>query len=140
MNEILATIVSELPEPSIPEPPALFSDTSVLFVSYQTRDYETFSIVKFNQVFDHWLSSINDEGIGKHPQVKAGLKFYSFHEIINSPKTSQCKILKLKHWVVTFKDNTLDVIGSSFTLERLNIKSQNSATALIEYLSNFEHA
>ncbi|OCX53584.1 hypothetical protein BEL04_04630 [Mucilaginibacter sp. PPCGB 2223] len=68
----------------------------------------------------------NDEALGAHPLAKFGLKWYSFFEVENSPWIEELKVANRvhhrhedslykdrKHYTVTFKDVTLDVITSS---------------------------
>jgi len=68
----------------------------------------------------------NDEALGAHPMAKFGLKWYSLFEVENSPWIEELKnsnrvhhrhsdslYKDRKHYIVTFKDVTLDVITSS---------------------------
>jgi len=122
---------AQMPIIGIPEPPALFSDTNNLLVAYETDEEGLFAIVRFVDVVDHHLSPINDEGLGKHPYAKSGLRFYSFHEILNSPESRLWAPLAMRHWVLTFKDNTLDVLAKSIEIVTTEIPSRNAATALL---------
>jgi len=56
---------TEAPEIAIPEPPAICSDTEVLWLAYETNEFsdERFAIIRFSHVIDHRLSPINDEGL-----------------------------------------------------------------------------
>jgi hypothetical protein len=49
--------------------------------------------------------------LGHHPYVLAGLQPYSFNELIGSEETVSRPYSSARHWVVTFKDETLDVIA-----------------------------
>src|SRR4051812_47087853 len=100
------------PELAIPDVPALLADSNCLWLAYATTAEprgQMYAVVRFNDVIDHRLSPINDEGIGKHPYARAGLQWYAFNEVIDSVEAIEWHALKARHWVITFKDNTLDV-------------------------------
>src|SRR5579862_4967114 len=115
MSAAKATIWKDPPELATPESPALFYDASKndLWLAYAVARSSPlrYAVVRFTEVIDHRLSPINDEGIGKHPYCGAGLRFYTFNELTASAETKQWAELRARHWVVTFKDNTLDVIA-----------------------------
>ncbi len=136
MNVAVATEWAEAPEVGIPEPPALFSDTRDLWLAYEVAPSSSnrYAIVKFGQVIDHRLWPINDEGIGKHPYATAGLKFYSFHEIYQSREVLMWAALNARHWVVTFKDNTLDVVAENVAIVATDLPGEDAASVLIEAL------
>jgi len=125
----------EMPTIGIPEPPALFSDTSTLWLAYETDTKGSFAVIRFSDVFDHRLSPINDEGLGEHPYAKFGLNFYSFHEIENSLETQKWAMLSVHHWVLTFKDNALDVLACFIEIMAANVKAKNPTDALLRLLS-----
>lgn len=78
MNEPRVTTWSEAPELAIPDPPALFSNCSDLWLADETTVEprgEVFAVIRFSRVIDHRLSPINVEGIGEHPYAKAGLRW-----------------------------------------------------------------
>jgi hypothetical protein len=66
----------------------------------------------------------NDEGLGVHPMSKFGLGFYGLFRVDNSewikklkerrPNTSWDLFEEYQHYIVTFKDVTLDVISKGF--------------------------
>jgi hypothetical protein len=109
------TIWADAPELAIPEDPALLSDGSNLWLAYETVHEprgHIYAAIRFLHVFDHRLSPINDEGLGKHPYSKFGLRWYSFNEVLNSPEAMRWGlVLGVRHWVVTFKDHTLDILA-----------------------------
>src|SRR5208337_801671 len=107
------TVWKEAPELVIPDLPAILCDSESLWLAYASTSSlpDHYAIVRFLGVIDHRLWPINDEGIGEHPYAKAGLKWYSFNEVTDSAETIRWSVLKVRHWVVTFKDNTLDVVA-----------------------------
>jgi hypothetical protein len=92
--------------------------------------------VQFTHVIDHRLSPINDEGIGSHPYANAGLQFYAFNEITGSSETIEWAALRARHWAVTFKDNTLDVVAGGAKVVARDIEAGSPTSALISFLHN----
>lgn len=96
MSSTQATVWKEAPELAIPDSPAIFCDSSNLWLAYKVAptSSERYAIIRFVHVIDHRLSPINDEGLGKHFYIKAGLKWYTFHELTESLETVQWSALK----------------------------------------------
>ena len=111
--------------------PGILAIDGNLFVAYilseSFEENEVFGVVRFKGVMQHTFGYPNDEALGAHPLYESGLNFYSFNYIEGSPyikeldernstifpdsKGAYCR--RFKHWVVTFHDETLEVIGSS---------------------------
>jgi hypothetical protein len=126
-----ASIWDVAPEPGIPEPPALVADSEHLWLAYYRAASDLIAVVRFSGVIDYRLSSINDEGLGKHPYAGAGLRFYSFNELRDSEETLQWAVLGARHWVITFKDNTLDVVASSAEVVAPSVTANSPLEALL---------
>jgi hypothetical protein len=129
---------ADVPELAIPENPAIFCDANDLWLAYETTAEprgENCAIVRFYHVIDHRLSPINDEGLGQHHHASAGLKFYSFNEIIDSAETHKWSALQARYWVITFKDVTLDVIAQSVTVIRDRVPGVRPAQALLSVVA-----
>jgi hypothetical protein len=133
MSAPKASIWAVAPEPGIPELPALLSDSENLWLAYVVAPStdERFAVVRFSGVIDHRLSPINDEGLGKHPYAKAGLQWYSFNELTDSEEINRWTALRARHWVVTFKDNTLEVVAAKAEVIVASIPSKDSLAALL---------
>ena len=66
----------------------------------------------------------NDEGLGVHSMAKYGLRWYGFYHVVNSiwinelnekrPKVSYDIFADREHYIITFKDVTLDIISDKF--------------------------
>lgn len=79
--------------------------------------------LKFNSIL-YKYGYPNDEGLGVHPMAKYGLGFYGLFLVENSEwitelnetrsKTSSDLFAGYQHYIVTFKDVTLDVISKDF--------------------------
>ncbi|HYV92462.1 MAG TPA: hypothetical protein VE978_11780 [Chitinophagales bacterium] len=88
----------------------------------------------------------NDEGLGVHPMIKFGLGFYGFYVVENStwisemkkkrPKTSFDLFADYKHYIITFKDVTVDVIGKKYEEVKLTNEQIHELVNLqLNYLS-----
>jgi hypothetical protein len=102
-----------------------------------------YAVVRFTGVHQHTFGYPNDEALGVHPLYRAGLQFYAFNEVKDSPyiqelaaRNSQVfpesaeRYLRWRHWIVTFHDETLEVIGDD--VEFLGPASAISASAAVE--------
>lgn len=66
----------------------------------------------------------NDEGLGIHPMAKFGLGWYEFYHVKNSiwisqmreqqPETDYDPFENTVHYIITFKDVTLDVVSRRY--------------------------
>lgn len=137
MQKACAILWTDAPELAIPANPALFSNTENLWLAYETTADprgEICAVLQFRDVIEHRLSPVNDEGLGQHPYAAAGLKFYAFHEILHSAEASRWQLLAARHWVVTFKDVTLDVVAKSLSIAIDRIQTPDPAAALLPVL------
>lgn len=124
--------------------PAIALREDGLYVAYSVAQREDeYAIVRFGGVLQHVFGYPNDEALGQHPLYEAGLKFYAFNAVIDSPHVrelaernerafagSRVRFLERRHWVVTFHDETLEVVGMS--IEFLGVARAESAAAAIE--------
>jgi hypothetical protein len=140
MSSPQSSIWRDAPELVIPDLPALLCDSRDLWLCYAVAptDSERYAVVQFIHVIDHRLSPINDEGLGQHPYFRAGLRHYTFNEITGSAETIKWAVLKARHWAVTFKDNTLDVIAEDARVVATELQASNPAAALLDFLRRTE--
>jgi hypothetical protein len=99
----------------------LISGQQELYLMLEEND-ELIDILKFNfKVYKYGYP--NDEAMGSHPMTKYGLGFYGLFEVLNSPWIKEiCEGNRIhprhddsmfsdyKHYIVRFKDVTLDVL------------------------------
>lgn len=137
MSAPRVTIWAKAPELAIPDLPSVLADEGSLFVSY--RAARGYAVVKFEHVIDHRLSPINDEGLGKHPYAKYGLKWYSFNEVSDSKESLGWSALRARHWVVTFKDVTLDVLATDASVVTQEILVGSPLAALLTVIPTHEN-
>ncbi len=116
--------------------PIVLSDEHNLYVAYYLQDspkeyqYQAIGLVKFRGLHAYQFGAPNDEAFQGHPLYEKGLKPYSSFEIKNSswvamfekrnsvyPHHSKEMFSKLKHFVWSFHDTTLEVISGSYDFE-----------------------
>lgn len=134
MNRAESSIWAVAPAPGIPESPALLVESGNLWLAYFEPGNECLAVVRFTGLIDHRLVPIGDEGLGRHPYVLSGLQPYSFNELIGSEETIGRPYSGARHWVVTFKDETLDVIARTGEV----IASGLTLTSPLEALLSFQ--
>lgn len=135
MSTLITSIWSLPPELGIPEPPTLLAESDNLWLAYFRAADDAIAVVRFTGVIDHHLSPINDEGLGRHPYARVGLQFYSFNELTGSQETLRWSGLRARHWVITFKDNTLDVVAHSGEVITSSMSSSSPLRALLAVVS-----
>lgn len=87
---------------------------------------EEYAVVKFEGVLQHTFGYPNDEALSGHPLFEAGLQFYAFNEVVESPclaelgrrnaiafPGTESHFMSFRHWLVTFHDESLEVIARS---------------------------
>ncbi|MCM3869174.1 MAG: hypothetical protein ND895_00575 [Pyrinomonadaceae bacterium] len=124
---------TEPPQMSTGAPmPTIRVDESTLFLAYivsepeLNEELEEYAVVKFEEVWQHTFGYPNDEALGGHPLYESGLHFYAFNEILESPYLAELgrrnakrfpgtesDFSRLRHWLVAFHDETLEVIARS---------------------------
>lgn len=131
------TIWSEAPKLALPESPSLLVDSRSILLAYETAGTkkDTYAVVRFTDVIDHRLSPINDEGLGKHAYAKFGLEWYSFNEVSDSKEVLEWAALRARHWVVTFKDVTLDVLAAEASVVARDLSATSPLAALLSVIS-----
>lgn len=131
------TIWSEAPKLALPESPSLLVDSRSILLAYETAGTkkDTYAVVRFTDVIDHRLSPINDEGLGKHAYAKFGLEWYSFNEVSDSKEVLEWAVLRARHWVVTFKDVTLDVLAAEASVVARDLSATSPLAALLSVIS-----
>jgi hypothetical protein len=137
MSSPKSIVWKDAPQISVPDLKSLHWDSGDLWLCYDIAQASEprYAIVRFIHVIDHRLSPINDEGLGKHPCFKSGLQFYAFNEITGSAETVRWSVLRARHWVVTFKDDTLDVIAQDAKVIARDLVANSPTTALFQFMT-----
>ena len=125
--------------------PALFSDTTSLTCAYVIGATHSQSgltaILRFDGVLYYAMGYPNDEVLNTHPLYESGLGFYDFHVIENSPLIAALDrqnqvhtqhvagtyIKRFRHWIVTFHDETLEVVARDARFMRTSEKEPKTA-------------
>ena len=109
--------------------------------SEYNEDVDEFAVVRFIAPIHHTYGYPNDEGLRQHPLYAFGLERYAFNVIEGSPTVAALSKkdasnfdgdtengLRIQHWVVTFKDDTLEIVAESVTyLGTVSAKNGNEA-------------
>ncbi len=67
------------------------------------------AVLKFSGVRSIVLGPPSDERLHEHPLYEVGLKQYDFSAVVDSPAAADH--VEAFHWIVTFHDDTLDVVA-----------------------------
>ena len=115
-------------DPGAPRPELYFSRD--LYCTYYLPDDGNYSgneqivVLRFSGVLHFSLGHPNDEALHGHPLYQSGLEPYGFFRILNSPLIVEIEARnavhkhhrpgiysKFTHWIVTFHDETLEVVS-----------------------------
>jgi hypothetical protein len=108
--------------------PAIHSDAHRLlcayYISETVRPERPVALVRFEGVLQYRLGYPNDEALHGHALYEFGLRHYSFYSVENSPLIAEIEnqnrvhmhfrpgmYKKFRHWIVTFHDETLEVVA-----------------------------
>ena len=87
------------------------------------------AVLRFDGVTWHQFGAPNDEALPTHPLYAVGLGYYGFWEVLDSPRVPVGSALR--HWAVTFHDETLEVVAASaFVVSRRDEGEDTHAVAL----------
>ena len=127
-------ICNDFPEIAIPNDPIVLFNGNKVLLCYETIPHnENYAIIEYSNIIEFKVTPINDEGLGKHPYAKYGLKFYSIHIIENTLETKRWSILGAKYWVYCFKDRTFEVIGCNYKIIELKCDRERLNDILSQY-------
>ena len=106
--------------------PFLVTSDGVAWVAYRTDRGDHFAVVRFRDVQRLTFGEPNDERLNKHPLWPSGLQFYTFH-VVTVPELER---EGLRRWVVTFHDDTLDVVAREADVVVRAIQAADARRAL----------
>lgn len=128
--------------------PVMFHDSGkTLLVMEHNTDANAdslleFYVLVFKGVISAHIGSPNDEALGGHPLAKCGLTWYQFHEVFNSPLIAELEHRNRahhrhdaalyennKHYIITFKDETFEVVCTSYTKQLVKAASAKEVVA-----------
>ncbi len=132
MPNPVITLWVEPPEMDSGAPkPAVYSDATGLICTYVTgvrhQEPGATAMLRFEGVLYYYMGYPNDEALQAHPLYKYGLKHYHFHLVSDSPLIEELDKrnrvhrqhvvgsyrCRFRHWILTFHDETLEVIARS---------------------------
>jgi len=86
------------------------------------------ALLRFDGVSDYCFGAPSNERLHTHPLYETGLSFYGFYEAHGSRRLANQK--NKKHWIITFHDETLEVIADSAHIASSRIEGEDTHAAL----------
>ncbi|MEP6573184.1 MAG: hypothetical protein ABJD11_10835 [Gemmatimonadota bacterium] len=113
-----------------PDPCLLRSDAD-LWLGYRiARDPDHFAVLRFEGM-QHYALAEPDEGhLYEHAFFPYGLESFRFHEVLPPLLLADQSEAGLQRWIVSFREETLDVVARGVKLSARAIAAQDSASAL----------
>jgi hypothetical protein len=130
---IAVTEWTEPPQMDIGAPmPETCEKESALFVAYYYGT-DRVTVLRFDSVSEFYLGEPNDEALHLHPLYSRGLSSYGFYEVVGSPKASG----RLRHWIGTFHDETLEVVAEAANVHTASIEGNDTHESVIQVASQY---
>jgi hypothetical protein len=124
--------------------PAIRAKEGTLTLAYRTQSDE-FAVIRFEGVHQHTFGYPNDEALGRHPLYSPEIHLYAFNEVLDSPYLQELDrrnavsfpdrragFTELKHWLIAFHDETLEIISGTPRLWG-TVAASDSSEALSRY-------
>ncbi|HTS87314.1 MAG TPA: hypothetical protein VMG41_02385 [Gemmatimonadales bacterium] len=128
MTQLTLKVRGDLPPLSAGAPAPCYRQVgAALWVAYFTRD-DHCAVVRFDGVTSAAFGEYSGETLDQHPLFGAGLIPQRFHEV-HDPAVAP----GLKRWIITFRDDTLDVTGAQLEIvaRALEVSSSEDALAMV---------
>lgn len=136
----------DAPSMAVPPEPLLIAD-SELRVAYRAspalHEQEQWIVTSFARYLHISYGYPNDEALGAHPLAQFGLGFYGVFEVDNSPlvqdidrrnaihpRHAKGAFASIRHWIITFQDETLDVLSRD--CPRFEVVNASTAAEALE--------
>jgi len=125
--------------------PAVYSDETGLTCAYVIgathSESGSTAVLHFEVVLYYAMGYPNDEALNAHPLYANGLGFYGFHVVENSPLIANLDrrnqvherhvagayMKRFRHWIITFHDETLEVVARNARFVRTSEKEPRPA-------------
>jgi hypothetical protein len=129
--------------------PAIYSDetglTCAYFIGATRSESGCTAVLHFEGVLYYAMGYPNDEALNAHPLDANGLGPYGFHVVENSPMIADLDrrnqvherhvagayMKRFRHWIITFHDETLEVVAMDARSVRTSEK--NPRLAVLEH-------
>jgi len=126
--------------------PAVYSDETGLTCAYVIgathSESGSTAILHFEGVLYYGMGYPNDEALRAHPLYENGLGLYDFHVVENSPLIADLDrrnqvhnrhvagnyLKRFRHWIITFHDETLEVVASDARFLRSSEQEEKAKT------------
>ena len=125
--------------------PSVYSDETGLMCAYVVgathSESGSTAVLHFEGVLYYAMGYPNDEVLNAHPLYANGLGFYGFHVVENSPLIADLDrrnrvhdrhvagayMKRFRHWIITFHDETLEVVATNARFLRTSEKEPRLA-------------
>ncbi|HTO73569.1 MAG TPA: hypothetical protein VMJ30_07115 [Gemmatimonadales bacterium] len=106
--------------------PAIVAEGDALWLAYRTHRGDHFAVLRFRGLRNLALGEPNHGRVNGNTRSASGLNFYAFQEVTNPGADGA----DLRRWLVTFRDETLDVTALAAEVVERAIEAADSASAL----------
>jgi len=124
---------------------AVYSDETGLTCAYVIgathSESGSTAVLHFEGVLYYAMGYPNDEALNAHPLFAKGLGLYDFHVVENSPLIADLDrrnqvherhvggdyMKRFRHWIITFRDETLEVVATNARFLRISEKEPRLA-------------
>lgn len=89
------------------------------------------AVLRFDGVVWYHFGGPSDERLHLHPLFTVGLSYYGFWEVLESSRVPAGSALQ--HWIVTFHDETLEVVAASASIVSRREEGENTHAAALKY-------
>jgi len=88
-------------------------------------------VLRLSGVAWYHFGAPTDEAVATHPLYAVGLGFYGFWEVLDSPRVPHGGALR--HWVITFHDETLEVVAASASVVSRREEGEDTHAGALKY-------
>ncbi len=81
------------------------------------------AVLQFDGVTQQYLGPPSNESLHLHPLYGLGLSWYSFFEVLCSPRAVNDR----RHWIATFHDETLEVVARAAKVAHFRVAGEDTA-------------
>ena len=89
------------------------------------------AVLRFEGVAWHHFGAPGNEALPTHPLYSAGMSYYGFWEVLDSLRVRPGSALH--HWIVTFHDETLEVVAASASVVSRREEGEGTRAIALKY-------
>lgn len=111
--------------------PAVYEERGTAWVAYRCNDEDEYcAVLRFTGVESLTLGPPSNDRLHEHPLHDAGLEPYAFQVVEDSEEATDGETA---HWIVTFGDETLEVIAEDADVleSQVDVNAPEQALSLV---------